>query len=272
MKRIIKKVLRIMGLSLLGDLRDMLILQEQKRRRISSKNSFNDYGFQIFSQTDEDGLTLEILARIPEIENNFIEFGVGNGTENNTLVLLASGWKGFWVGGEDIIVPSKNERLNYLQCWVTLDSLESIISLVKSTYSKFGVVSMDLDGNDYWLVQRMLEKSILPDIFIVEYNGKFAPPINFIQDYNDDHTWDRDDYFGASLNSWSNLFDKFGYFLVACNSASGSNAFFVRNEYIDRFSDIPADIGEIYQSPFYLIPSKRSIHKVNSKTIRSLIK
>jgi hypothetical protein len=30
----------------------------------------------------------------------FAEFGVGNGLENNTLILLASGWRGFWIDGQ----------------------------------------------------------------------------------------------------------------------------------------------------------------------------
>ena len=43
----------------------------------------NPYKF--FSQSDEDGITLEILRRMQLTNGSFLEFGVGNGFENNTL-------------------------------------------------------------------------------------------------------------------------------------------------------------------------------------------
>jgi hypothetical protein len=53
-----------------------------------------------FSQNDEDGILLEILRRLDIVDaRSFIEFGVGDGTENNTIILLAKKWSGAWVGG-----------------------------------------------------------------------------------------------------------------------------------------------------------------------------
>ena len=45
-----------------------------------------------FSQTDEDGITIEILRRIGCLEKGtFAEFGPGDGMENNTLILKSLG-------------------------------------------------------------------------------------------------------------------------------------------------------------------------------------
>lgn len=55
-----------------------------------------------FSQFDEDSITLEILNRIGLHKGFFVEFGVGNGLENNSIVLLASDWEGAWFGGQEI--------------------------------------------------------------------------------------------------------------------------------------------------------------------------
>jgi hypothetical protein len=56
-----------------------------------------------FSQNDEDGILLEILRRLDIVDpRSFIEFGVGDGTENNTIILLAKKWRGAWVGGENL--------------------------------------------------------------------------------------------------------------------------------------------------------------------------
>ena len=48
----------------------------------------------MFSQSDEDGITIEILKRLKMGKGFFLELGVGDGTENNSLLLLAMGWKG----------------------------------------------------------------------------------------------------------------------------------------------------------------------------------
>jgi hypothetical protein len=78
-----------------------------------------------FSQNDEDGILLEILRRI-EITQPlaFLEFGVGDGTENNTIILLALGWRGVWVGGQSLSfqVPIDSNRLVFLQRWITRDN------------------------------------------------------------------------------------------------------------------------------------------------------
>ena len=50
--------------------------------------------------------------------------------------------------------------------------------------------------------------NIFPKVFIVEYNAKFFPPIEFIIDYDENHKWTGDDYFGASLTSLEKLFKK----------------------------------------------------------------
>jgi hypothetical protein len=45
-----------------------------------------------------------------------LEFGVGDGTENNTLVLLSIGWRGAWVGGENLAFdPDVQSETSVLQ-------------------------------------------------------------------------------------------------------------------------------------------------------------
>ena len=85
-----------------------------RKRQYEHPNQFVRYGKHCFSQSDEDGLTLEIIKRIGINDGIFAEFGVGDGTENNTLFLLSLNWKGFWSGGEDIAFDvSKTKRLSF---------------------------------------------------------------------------------------------------------------------------------------------------------------
>ena len=93
----------------LNDTRDLYIYDETRKAQLAHANPLNKFGKKCFSQTDEDGITIEILRRINCLNNGtYAEYGVGDGTENNTLILAALGWRGFWVGGETL-KPNINE-------------------------------------------------------------------------------------------------------------------------------------------------------------------
>ncbi len=67
------------------------------------------YGQKIYSQNEEDGIIREIFNRIGTSNKMFVEFGIGDGLENNTLALLLSGWKGLWIDGSS---SSVNKIIN----------------------------------------------------------------------------------------------------------------------------------------------------------------
>src|SRR5262245_45118968 len=56
-------------------------------------------GYKAYSQFDEDGLLDEIFRRIGVTNKFFVEFGVGDGLENNTVYRMAAGWSGVWIEG-----------------------------------------------------------------------------------------------------------------------------------------------------------------------------
>src|SRR5215471_2081035 len=77
-------------------LADLVLQFQTEKLQAEHPNPINRFGKKCFSQSDEDGITLEILRRIGRLDKGiYCEFGVGNGTENNTLVLAALGWRGF---------------------------------------------------------------------------------------------------------------------------------------------------------------------------------
>jgi len=236
-------------------------------------NPLCKHGHKVFSQTDEDGITLEIIKRL-EIEKGFFaEFGVGNGSENNTLSLLGIDWSGFWCGGEELLFSTESsKRLFYSKAWI---SLENILELYNTGLQKLNIqgldlISLDLDGNDFYLIEELLSNDIKPSLFIVEYNAKFKPPIEFKIKYNSNHRWDGSDYYGASLYTYNKLFDKHGYSLICCNAATGSNAFFIKKEYLSLFPEVPKDINKIYTPPsFHLY--KTYGHKISTQSILSMI-
>ena len=258
----------------LGGYFDIELTALTKKRQYEHPNQFVRYGKQCFSQSDEDGLTLEIIKRIGIGDGIFAEFGVGDGTENNTLCLLSLNWKGFWSGAEDIAFDvSKTKRLFFYK---KLINQENICSLMDRGMSELVVddidlISVDLDGNDLYFCEELLKNGFKPSVFIVEYNAKFPPPIKFCIDYNPSHFWDDTDYFGASLQSFYNMFEKYDYSLICCNAATGANAFFVKNKYLDLFPETPDNIEDIYVDCQYYLVTKYG-HNQSLKTIELLIR
>lgn len=251
--------------------RDALAEIITNRRQAASRNPLNAVGWKAFSQNDEDGLTLEITSRLGLKRGTFLEFGVGDGLENNSIILLAKGWNGVWVGGQEILpVFSSASRVRFLKRWVSKDNLSTICRDARSAINseKFDVISIDLDGNDLHFVEHMLTAGERPRLWIVEYNAKFPPPIRFCINYDPDHIWDKSDYQGASLQCFVDLFEKYGYTLIVCNSWSGSNAYFILNEWLSAFPERPVEISDIYVSASYLI--RQVGHPTSPKTIEIL--
>ncbi len=258
------------------EIRNIILIGQTRLFQFDHPNPLNRYGRKCFSQTDEDGITLEILTRINRIKAGiYAEFGVGDGMENNTMILAALGWKGVWIGGEDLkarITERGKKKLSYLKEWITLENIVDLLSkgLAEIDAQDVDVISLDLDGNDIYFVAKLLASNFRPKLFIVEYNAKFPPPIEFQITYDPQHTWNIDDYFGASLTSFNRLFNEFKYRLVCCNSHTGGNAFFVDSKYSALFSDVPTDINQIYVEPRYHLCDKYG-HDRSVRTIETIL-
>jgi hypothetical protein len=253
---------------------DLVLTESNGRIAANCENPLNKFGRKIFSQTNEDGITIEILRRIGVDKGSFAEFGVGNGLENNTLVLAALGWSGFWVGNQELAFsPPSESNLRFHKQWVTLDNIAETAMRASAQLGaeKLDVISLDLDGNDYYLVEKLLRSGFLPRLFIVEYNAKFPPPIRFKIIYDQNHSWAGDDYFGASLATYNELFEGFGYQLICCNSDSGSNAFYVRREDVGLFGDVPKNLSQIYAPPRYYLYRNYG-HQKSGKTVEAILK
>lgn len=238
------------------EIRELLLAARCEARQKSHPNPLAGFGRKCFSQNDEDGITIEILRRMGCLDGGtFAEYGVGNGLENNTLILKALGWRGLWVGGERLAfeVPDSCTSFVYSEAWVTR---ENITRLTQDAIARLGtgkpdVMSVDLDGNDYYYVSQLIEDGYRPKLFIVEYNSKIPPPVRWCMSYDARHRWLGDDYYGASLCSFVDMFARHSYRLVCCNAASGTNAFFVHEAYWSRFADVPVDVDALYVGPSY---------------------
>jgi hypothetical protein len=215
-----------------------LLLSEDRNR---DPKRLLAYGFRGYSQHDEDGMIQEIFQRIGVSNRVFIEFGVGDGTENNSLYLLLSGWRGLWIEGDKanaVTISQKfstfmqSGKLTFLHKFVDRDSINEVF--VNAQFSgEIDLLSIDIDGNDYWVWEAISE--VRPRVVVIEYNAVFRPPLAIVAEYNKDFAWNGTSYYGASLKALELLGLRKGYALVGC-SLSGINAFFVRQDLVhDKF-------------------------------------
>ena len=226
-----------------------------------------------FSQSDEDGILEKIISRLGIKNAKILEFGVGDGRENNSLALIAKGSESYWIGGEDLAFDFQDSpKHHFKKEWVTLDNIEELTNValecLDSSRNSIDVISLDFDGNDWHFINRLLESSVYPKIWICEYNAKFPPGSDWIMPYDEKHLWQGDDYFGASFTSFVKMFRKHKYFPVAC-SVQGANIFFVREINRGSFLDIGIEENQLYQPPFYYLTQNWG-HKKSPRTIESI--
>lgn len=203
---------------------------EETRMR-ASQTHLGKFEKHIYSQNGEDGVIEEIFKRIGEKGKFFVEFGVEDGKQNNTRYLLEKkGWRGLWIEGaperaEEARAAFKRYPIHVDPTFITQKNIAKIFE-ANNVPKNLDFLSVDIDGNDYWILKALLAGGYKPRAFVVECNAKIAPPKKWIMPYKEDHRWREDDYFGASLESFEELGRQHGYFLVACG-APGLNAFFV---------------------------------------------
>lgn len=249
----------------------------QEEMKSSQPENIALAGRKVYSQTDEDGIIEEIFNRVPN-NRTFLEIGIQTGVECNSLFLLLKDWKGTWVEGSAKYcnVISKNlggtsfkGKLNVVNSFIDRDN---IVGIFKNAYGFFEVTeidffSLDIDGNDYHIMEELFKNAVFPKVVCVEYNAKFHPPHRFKVKYNPSHIWDETDYMGCSLQEYTDLFEKNNYTLVCCN-IPGINAFYVRNEFASKFTKY--SIEDLYQPyRFYLSPvtagHRSSLHYLRNR-------
>jgi len=223
---------------------------EDKRRLLP-------FGFKVYSQNDEDGIIQEIFARIGHGSQVFVEFGVETGLENNTLKLLLEGWSGLWLEGSERDVQKINTRfsdviaqgrLQVRNAFIDRDNLNGLIGQFRQ--GEIDLISIDVDGNDIHFLEVL--EVVSPRVIVIEYNGKFPPPMSIAQTYNAAHRWRGTDYGGSSLAAIAKVAEHKGYALVGCN-ITGANAFFVRHDLLgDKFCP-PYTAENHYQRPRYFL-------------------
>lgn len=215
--------------------------------------NLSEIEFKVFSQWGDDGIIQYLLSKIdiPAANEIFIEFGVENYTESNTRFLLTNNnWQGLIIDGStaniDYIKRDNiywKHRLTATTAFITKDNINHLIKDAGIT-GEIGILSIDIDGNDYWVWQAIDE--VDPIIVIVEYNSVFGKDNPFTIIYQDDFERGKSHYsnllYGTSLLSICDLAKAKGYNFIGCNSA-GNNSYFIRKDKMKHFRPLSCEEG-----------------------------
>jgi hypothetical protein len=156
------------------------MLHARANRMLRRVRSIQEVEFRVFSQWGEDGILDWLIERLPGIPDVFVEFGVQNYLEANTRLLLwLRNWRGLIIDGSALNVEQVRHQdvfwrfdLQAVAAFIDRDNINQLIASCGIS-GEIGVLSVDIDGNDYWVWQAI--EVVKPVIVVCEYNPVFGP-------------------------------------------------------------------------------------------------
>lgn len=185
-----------------------------------------DYSFQPTvlgrSQKGQDSLIKHTFDVIGTTNKYCIEFGAVDGE------ISSNTW--YFRNYEDwdcllLDCSYENPAINLHKRQLTVENITDIFDGFK-VYQEPDFLCIDIDGNDYWILDRILYK-YRPRVIMVETCIRFEPTEAMIQVYNPDFRWNGQDWYGASPLAFKHLVESRGYTIVHIHL---DDAIIVRND------------------------------------------
>lgn len=228
--------------------RKLLAGRQRPRRCLDGIVAFER---RITSQHGEDGILEELFKRIGATDKLFVEIGVEDGFECNAAHLVRRGWQGIMIEGDQRQFArlqktyARHPGVKTCQAYVDRENVARIFANL-SVPERFDLLSIDIDGNDYWIWQAV--QKWIPRVVVIEFNAAYPPPARWVMRYNPAHHWNGTTYHGASLASLAALGAQLGYALIGTES-SGSNAFFLRRGELANSGFSELTVETAYHAP-----------------------
>ena len=152
-----------------------ILLGQIRQAQIQSVKKFNsiiDLEFSVFSSAGEDGIIAWLVDNIPFEGNHFIEFGVQDFFESNCRFLMHNrNWSGYVIDGSRKNINNLQNSWFYWQydlksssTFLNKENINEVLNL--SNFKKNeGIISIDVDGVDYFLLKEMTD--FFPEMYIV---------------------------------------------------------------------------------------------------------
>lgn len=231
--------------------------------------------FSAFSQNGEDGIIDYLVQNLNESNRYFIEIGSSCGVDNNTAwFAIARKFSGIMVEGDydkhmisQLLLSRHNIGVDCVNLFVDSNNIEKLKSI--SLTMTPDIFSLDIDGNDYYIMKEVLGSGFKPKIIVVEYNSAYGPEKSMTIKYDPKFSFDINGeqylYYGVSIEAWRRFLCGIGYQFVTVEN-NGVNAFFI---WPDAFSKSFCDRikGTTFKENYYQMRKYRVTWEKQLETI-----
>lgn len=191
-----------------------------------------------YSHANEQQILRNYIGKIipPEYPRTIVDIGAGNGVRwSNSYALVLDNWKTLGIeadSGKFALLERAYRRFPNAQACHALASPDNINELLTDfgLEREFGVLSLDIDGNDLWVLDSILSR-FRPALIVTEINESIPPPLRFVVKYDPGFQL-RHHFFGHSISALGDLCRLRGYGILELEY---NNAFLA-----------PAELGSQY--------------------------
>lgn len=160
-----------------------------------------------------------------------VDIGAGNGVRwSNSYALVSAGWKALGIEADPqkyALLARTYRKFPHAQALLSLADPHNIGGLL-SRYDierNFGVLSLDIDGNDYWVLDSILSE-FRPGLIVTEINENIPPPLRFFVKFDPEFQL-RYHFFGYSIATLGDLCERHDYGILGLEY---NNAFIAPRE------------------------------------------
>jgi hypothetical protein len=232
---------------------------EMQRPAILSAASFN-----IFTYHGEDGIIAYLLRKLKNIPPFFVDIGAGDCIIGNCSNLVTHyGWQGVFIdcNGQKLAIGKKfykkqidsGRDIRFIESEVTPENVNELL-VAAGVPKEIGLLSLDIDGNDYWIWKAI--SVISPAIIIVESKVEFGLHDVIVPYGKRNHRDIEPMYNGASAKAFEKLAKMKGYKLTGANK-QGYNLFFVKEkenieaETVEKALSSQSAVSSFYPQGFF---------------------
>ena len=247
----------------------------EKTKKSFVKTLIN-YRKRIYSQTIEDGILEGIFTNIGTTNKYFIEFGAWDGVafSNTANLRINENWDGLLLEGN----KEKADKLSYIKhAFLTAENINEHFEN-NNVPKNYDLLSIDIDGNDYWIWKAIDEKKFRARVVVIEFNCNIPDqtnPIAIKYSPEIDTTVPSIYYYSASIAALKKLGESKGYSLIY--RVNNHNLFFVDTNLLheddiniplemflnkDKISKQDTPASQVYESKNVYNYDKKLLHDV----------
>ena len=170
-----------------------------------------------FSHADEQRILARLIEKLlpQDWPRTVVDIGAGNGVRwSNSYALLLSGWKALGIEADPrkyALLKKAYGNFPHAHASNALADPQNIGILLREfgVERNFGVLCLDIDGNDYWVLDAILSE-FRPGLVVTEINENIPPPFRFAVKFDPDFQL-RYHFYGYSIAALEDLCRKHNY-------------------------------------------------------------